>query len=59
MRKAIVVVAAAIMVLGGIALVTARTHTHSTVPPVPASMSTLDLMSNAKDLPVAPHPDAF
>ncbi len=57
MRKAIVVVAAAILVLSGIALVTARTN--STVQPVSASMSTFDLMSNAKDLPVAPHPDAF
>jgi hypothetical protein len=57
MRKAIVVVAAAIMVLSGIAFVTARTST--TVQPVSASMSTLELMSNAKELPVAPHPDAF
>jgi len=57
MRKAIVVVAAAIMVLSGIALVTARTN--STVQPVSASMSAFDLMSNAKDIPVAPHPDAF
>ena len=57
MRKAIVVVAAAIMVLSGIALVTARTN--GTVQPVSASMSAFDLMSNAKDIPVAPHPDAF
>jgi len=51
------VVAAAIMVLSGIALVTARTH--STGKPVSGSMSAFDLMSNAKELPVAPHPDAF
>jgi hypothetical protein len=57
MRKAIVVVAAGIMVLSGIALVTARTS--SPVQPVSASMSTLELMSSAKELPVAPHPDAF
>jgi hypothetical protein len=57
MRKAIVLVAAVVIVLSGIALVTARTN--SAVQPVSASMSTFDLMSNAKDLPVAPHPDAF
>ena len=57
MRKAIVLVAAVVIVLSGIALVTARTN--SAVHPVSASMSMFDLMSNAKDLPVAPHPDAF
>jgi len=57
MRKAIVVVAAVFMVLSGIAFVTARTN--SAVQPASTSMSTFELMSNAKELPVAPNPDAF
>jgi hypothetical protein len=57
MRKAIIVAAAIILIATGVVLVNARNH--SAAPSSPQAITTFELMSKAKDLPVAPHPDAF
>jgi hypothetical protein len=57
MRKAIVVAAAIILIVTGVVLVNARNH--SPAPSSPQAITTFELMSKAKDLPVDPHPDAF
>jgi hypothetical protein len=57
MRKAIIVAAAIILIATGVVLVNARNH--SAAPSSPQAITTFELMSKAKDLPVAPHPAAF
>jgi hypothetical protein len=56
MRKAIIA-ATIILMVTGVLLVNARNH--NAVPSSPQAITTFDLMSKAKDLPAAPHPDAF
>jgi hypothetical protein len=57
MRKVMIVVAAIILIVTGTAFAlkphTGVTHTSQ------ASVSSFELMSNAKDLPTASKPDAF
>jgi hypothetical protein len=57
MRKAIIVAAAIILTVTGVVLV--NTRNHSAAPSSPQAITTLELMSKAKDLPAALHPDAF
>lgn len=57
MREAIMVAAAIILIATGVVLVNSRNH--SAAPSSPQSITTFELMSKARDLPAAPHPDAF
>jgi hypothetical protein len=57
MRKAIVVAATIILMVTGIVL--GKSTTQNSAPSSPQAITTFELMSRAKDLPVAPHPDAF
>jgi hypothetical protein len=57
MCKAIIVAAAIILMVIGVVLVNARNH--SAGPSSPQATTTFELISKTKNLPVAPHPDAF
>jgi hypothetical protein len=56
MRKMTLVATTAMLIVAAVALI--QSHTGATQSPQ-AAMSAVDLMSGAKDLPVAPNPDAF
>jgi hypothetical protein len=57
MRKATIFAAAVILIVTGVVLVNGRNH--SAAPSSPQTITTFELMSNAKDLPAPPQPDAF
>jgi hypothetical protein len=57
MRKATIFAAAVILIVTGVVLVNGRNH--GVAPSSPQTITTFELMSNAKDLPAAPQPDAF
>jgi hypothetical protein len=57
MRKATIFAAAVILIVTGMVLVNGRNH--NAAPSSPQMITTFELMSNAKDLPAAPQPDAF
>jgi hypothetical protein len=58
MQKWMIVAAAVVLVVTGI-VVMLKADSSSATQASPASVSSFDLMSNAKGLPVAPHSDAF
>ncbi len=58
MPKIAVIAAVGALVLAGIVFMVKSTPTSATIGSQP-TLSSFELMSNAKDLPVAPTPDAF
>ena len=59
MRKAIIVLAAAIILMVTATVLGKSRSTQSAAPSSPQALTTFELMSKSKNLPVAPHADAF
>ena len=59
MRKTLIIATAAVVLVAGAAFVLNSTAATGPVSAAQASVSVLELMANAKNLPVAPQVDAF